>query len=136
MFNAQLAITGLYGLTGVALSAYGGHGLTGKVPADRQQAFLTGSHYQIVHSAAMLGMLCLARLLDNKSSPSSSSSSTAAQAHVQRGFWLMAAGTTLFSGTIYWLVMGLPKAVGPLTPIGGLLMMGGWGSLIMAANAL
>jgi len=44
---------------------------------------------------------------------------------------LFTAGMTLFSGSIYLLVLDPQrfKAIGPLTPIGGLLLIGGWTAL-------
>ena len=36
------------------------------------------------------------------------------------------AGTILFSGSIYALAAGAPGAIGPVTPIGGLLLLVGW----------
>ena len=40
----------------------------------------------------------------------------------------MALGTVLFSGSIYLLTLdiGPKKILGPITPVGGLLLMSGW----------
>jgi uncharacterized membrane protein YgdD (TMEM256/DUF423 family) len=40
----------------------------------------------------------------------------------------MALGTLLFSGSIYFLTLdiGPRKILGPITPLGGLLLIGGW----------
>jgi len=42
-------------------------------------------------------------------------------------------GITLFSGSIYLLVWNKTrfKPLGPVTPIGGLIMLAGWGSLLL-----
>ena len=41
---------------------------------------------------------------------------------------MMAAGTAMFSGSIYLLTLdiGPKKLLGPITPVGGLLLIGGW----------
>ena len=46
---------------------------------------------------------------------------------------LILAGITLFSGTIYLLVWNKNKfkSLGPVTPIGGLILIAGWGSLLL-----
>ena len=35
-------------------------------------------------------------------------------------------GVLLFSGSIYLLVLGAPAWLGPVTPVGGLLVIAGW----------
>jgi uncharacterized membrane protein YgdD (TMEM256/DUF423 family) len=32
-----------------------------------------------------------------------------------------------FSGSLYWLALGGPKLLGPITPLGGLALIIGWG---------
>ena len=40
-------------------------------------------------------------------------------------------GTVLFSGSLYGLALGGPRILGPVTPLGGLCMMAGWGVAAM-----
>ena len=40
--------------------------------------------------------------------------------------WLLVAGTMLFSGSLYALALGAPRALGALTPVGGVLFILGW----------
>lgn len=44
---------------------------------------------------------------------------------------LFVAGMTMFSGSIYLLVLNPQKfkALGPITPLGGLCLIGGWAAL-------
>ena len=44
---------------------------------------------------------------------------------------LFVAGMTMFSGTIYLLVLDpqMFKMLGPVTPLGGLCLLGGWAAL-------
>lgn len=127
MCGVQLAVAGFLGMTGVAAGAYGSHGLKGRVSEDRIRSFLTASHYQVVHSTAMLAVSILQRLL--KDHPK-------AVGHLRRAFYGYASGVVLFSGSIYWLVLGGPRALGPLTPVGGLAIMAGWGFVILAGLCL
>jgi uncharacterized membrane protein YgdD (TMEM256/DUF423 family) len=38
----------------------------------------------------------------------------------------LAAGSALFSGSLYFLALGGPHWLGPVTPLGGILMLVGW----------
>ena len=40
--------------------------------------------------------------------------------------WLLVAGIALFSGSLYALALGAPKALGVVTPFGGLAFIAGW----------
>jgi len=46
---------------------------------------------------------------------------------------LFIAGTVLFSGSLYLISLAGVKAVGPVTPIGGVALMAGWACLAIAA---
>jgi uncharacterized membrane protein YgdD (TMEM256/DUF423 family) len=41
-------------------------------------------------------------------------------------------GVLLFSGSLYGLALGGPRLLGPVTPIGGLLLMVGWLCLVVS----
>lgn len=50
--------------------------------------------------------------------------------------WLTLTGITVFSGSVYALVLlrdGHPmrKVLGPITPLGGLCLAGAWGSILL-----
>ena len=38
----------------------------------------------------------------------------------------MALGTIVFSGSLYLMALGLPRWLGAITPVGGLLLIAGW----------
>ena len=48
---------------------------------------------------------------------------------------LWMSGTLLFSGSIYALSLGGPRLLGPVTPLGGLLLMAGWVAFGAAAGS-
>jgi uncharacterized membrane protein YgdD (TMEM256/DUF423 family) len=70
----------------------------------------TAAHYHLVHSVA-LGLAAGAR----SNVPGA----------------LFAAGVTLFSGSLYAMVLTGNRSLGAITPIGGLLLTGGWLALLL-----
>jgi len=40
--------------------------------------------------------------------------------------WFLAAGTTIFSGSLYAMALSEARWLGAITPIGGVLMIAGW----------
>lgn len=48
--------------------------------------------------------------------------------------WLLAAGILIFSGTLYLMALGAPHWLGAITPVGGMLMIAGWGLLSWRAG--
>lgn len=75
------------------------------------------AHYQLIHSVAMLG-LGLSQRYAELPSPAVTAGN------------LWTAGCVLFSGSIYALVLRPEwRILGPVTPIGGLCFIAGWGAL-------
>lgn len=141
----------LYGASAVTLGAFGAHGLKKRI-ADPQRIAnwstaaqyqvpttppsppsaippcesatswietLTGSCAQLVHSGVLLVASVAAP--QNKAAAS-----------------LLVAGMTLFSGSIYLLTLDPQrfKALGPVTPIGGLCLIGGWVALAFVGKRI
>ena len=48
---------------------------------------------------------------------------------------LWGAGVVLFSGSLYWLALGGPRWLGPVTPLGGVALLAGWTCVVMTALA-
>ncbi|KAI1081939.1 hypothetical protein F5B20DRAFT_39643 [Whalleya microplaca] len=103
----------LYGATAVGFGAFGAHGLK-KIITDpaRLAIWSTAAHYQLVHSVALLV------------------AAQAAPLNIAAG-GLLTAGMTMFSGSIYLLVLDPVRFrfLGPVTPLGGLCLIGGWTAL-------
>ncbi len=108
------------GLTGVMLGAFGAHGLAarGLTPAQLS-SWDTAVQYQLIHALALLATSIWLR----QSGPSELSISGIA--------WVV--GVVLFSGSIYMLVLGGSRWMGPITPLGGVSLIIGWGALLVAA---
>lgn len=100
----------IYGASSVTLGAFGAHGLKKKIADPARIAnWNTAANYQLVHS----GVLLLSSAVAPKNTLAAS---------------LFVAGMTMFSGSIYLLVLDPQrfKVLGPITPLGGLCLIGGW----------
>ncbi len=115
-----LRLGGLSGFLGVAAGAFGAHALRGRLQPDLLQVFDTAARYQLIHAVALVAS---ALLLDRRSS-----------ATARAAGWLFAVGTLLFSGSLYGLALSGWRALGAITPLGGLCFLAGW--LALAASSL
>lgn len=115
-------IGALYGSLSVIFGAFGAHALKGVLIADKLQSFETGVRYQMYHALLLLLMAYIF------------SFRTKAEKYMA---WSFVIGVFLFSFSIYLLALNQLMNVslsflGPITPIGGLLMIIGW--LLLATN--
>ncbi|WP_444945935.1 DUF423 domain-containing protein [Microbulbifer sp. VTAC004] len=120
MAKLYLVLAALFGASGVALGAFGAHGLRDKVTENLLEAYKTGVQYQMLHALALLGV---ALLIQNRGVHLSLTLSGA--------FFVF--GVVFFSGSLYALALGGPRWLGPVTPVGGTLMIAGWVALLIAA---
>jgi uncharacterized membrane protein YgdD (TMEM256/DUF423 family) len=97
---------------GVAAGAFGAHALRDTLAPDLAAVFETGVRYQLVHALALLAVAGAALAW-----PASG---------VARSAVLFAAGTVLFSGSLYALALSGVRALGAVTPFGGFLFLAGW----------
>jgi uncharacterized membrane protein YgdD (TMEM256/DUF423 family) len=123
-------IASFLGATGVGVGAAGAHGLQKTLAKNGMQAaWGVASTYHLFHAAAILGVAALCKAYENEQSGPPRQIALAGK--------FLAAGTTMFSGSIYLLALGIgPKKIfGPTTPIGGMLMIGGWAMLGLASSS-
>ena len=99
--NWIAVLAALSGALAVGAGAFGAHGASGQA-ADWLR---TGGQYQLVHAVAALVALRM-------------NAPGAAAAFVVGGL--------VFGGSLYLMALGLPRWLGAVTPIGGLLLIGGW----------
>lgn len=99
---------------GIAIGAFGAHGLSGKVTEKMLHNWNTGAHYHLIHA---LGLLIVGILM-MKVDPGSTLLSLAG--------WFMLLGILLFSGSLYALVLSDLRMWGMVTPIGGIFFIIGW----------
>lgn len=85
-------------------------------------AWETAVLYHLVHACALLAV-----------SLSGVSSKGVAPTSLKFACLAWSLGVVLFSGSLYWLALGGPKILGPVTPLGGVFLIAGWAGLFWAA---
>ncbi len=103
---------------GVVAGAFGAHALASQLEARSLQTFETAVRYHLIHGLGLLAVGILVR--------------TGVGAPAGLAGALMTAGIVLFSGSLYWLAVGGPSWLGPVTPLGGLCLIAAWGCLFVA----
>jgi uncharacterized membrane protein YgdD (TMEM256/DUF423 family) len=111
-----VATAAAVGALGVALGAFGAHALRGRLAPELLAAWQTGVLYHLVHSVALLGLGLFA-------------TATGRSVLVPAALWT--AGIALFSGSLYLLAGAGQRWAGPITPLGGLCLIGGWLALLV-----
>jgi uncharacterized membrane protein YgdD (TMEM256/DUF423 family) len=100
----------------VALGAFGAHALEGALTEARAATFETAVRYQFLHALALLA-------LDASRAAGVTPSATARTVALA-----LTAGTGVFSGALYALVATDVGAFGAIAPVGGVLLLVGWGA--------
>lgn len=114
-----IIVASISGCLAVAAGAFGAHGLRARVAADQIAAWTTASQYHLLHSTVLLALALYAAKTG---------------ASIRLPGTLFSAGVLLFSGSIYLLVLTGQRWLGPVTPIGGLLLIAAWLSLMTLAR--
>lgn len=123
--NRQIIITAsILGVLGVIAGAFAAHGLKQLLPAQQLEIWHTAVQYQFYHVFALLFLANFKSFTDNR---------------VRTAYYLFTLGIIFFSGSLYllacrdllgwrWII-----AMGPVTPLGGLLFIAGWIAMGLAA---
>lgn len=98
--------------TAVCTGAFGAHALSKRIDPGSLSIFQTATHYQMYHALALIGLGVWTHLF-----PKSRSGLAG---------WAFAIGTLLFSGSLYALALTGVKALGLITPVGGVSFLIGW----------
>jgi uncharacterized membrane protein YgdD (TMEM256/DUF423 family) len=99
----------------VLAGAFGAHALRSRLAPDMLAVFETAVRYQVFHA---LALLAVAWAIER-----------ARHAALVRAGWLFVVGTILFCGSLYALALTGARALGAVTPLGGLCFIAGWLSL-------
>jgi uncharacterized membrane protein YgdD (TMEM256/DUF423 family) len=110
-----MSIAALVVLAGIVVGALGSHALRGMLDEAQLHALETAVQYQLVNGLGLFGIGLLAR--------------TQQDAWLPRIALLLLAGVACFSGGIYVMLAGAPRALGLVTPLGGVLMIVAWALL-------
>ncbi|MBA6155781.1 DUF423 domain-containing protein [Tenacibaculum sp. S7007] len=110
----NLTITSVLGITAVILGAFGAHALKTKLTPEAMQSFETAVRYQFLHVLLLLFVNTYNEFCGKQKNSIS---------------WFLIAGILLFSGSIYVIyLLGMPaKSIWFITPLGGVLLIVGWG---------
>lgn len=116
MRSPFLFLAAIGGFTGVALGAFGAHGLKHLLSDHLLEVYKTAVSYQMWHvlALALVAVLPAHRLL-------------------RWAGWFFVAGIVLFSGSLYLLAIFNIGWLGMITPFGGLAFLAAWGLLARAA---
>jgi uncharacterized membrane protein YgdD (TMEM256/DUF423 family) len=111
-----LVAGGTLGLLGVVAGAFGAHALREAVSPRDLEIWQTGAHYQQVHAVVLIVLGLMHR----------------GEAPLRWAAVLMVLGILVFSGTLYAMVLGGPRVLGAITPLGGVSLIAGWAALAAA----
>jgi len=125
MNKKVLIKAGILGMIAVLGGAFGAHALKEVLSTEHLASFNTGVRYQMVHAVVLICLFLIGIKFEMKQF----------RIAAQFIFW----GVILFSGSIYLLtlknIIGVEvlKFAGPITPIGGLLIITGWLFILLGA---
>lgn len=112
--STQIRIAALVLFLGVALGAFGAHLLKDQLTASGHvDTWKTAVLYQFIHGLALFVLA-----LHSPEKP-------------RKVFWIFLLGITLFSGSLYAISLTDIPLLGPITPLGGLVLLIGWASILI-----
>jgi len=96
----------------VAAGAFGAHALRARLTPDLLAVFETGARYQMYHALALFAVAWATGRFPHGA--------------IGAAGWLFVAGTVIFSGSLYALALSGVRALGAVTPLGGVCFLAGW----------
>ena len=109
----------LLALSAVALGAFGAHALASRLEPKALATFEVAVRYQMYHALALLALAWVQERWPGRL--------------VRAAGWLFVAGTVVFSGSLYLVVLLGVGAFGAITPLGGAALLAGWACLLAGA---
>lgn len=113
------ALGALLALLAVAAGAFGAHALRARLAPDALAIFDTAARYQMTHALALVATAWAATRWPGRL--------------VAAAGWLFVLGILLFSGSLYALALSGVRALGMITPLGGVAFIAGWACLAAVA---
>ncbi len=111
----RIAIPGILGFLGVALGAFGAHGLKNVITREMLEVYQTGILYHLIHTAVLLAI------------------STHWDQKLKSAYIFFLTGVILFSFSLYIYAFTGVHVLVFVTPVGGLCFLIGWILIIAAA---
>ena len=111
-----IRIAAFFGATGVALGAFGAHGLKSILAANESlEVWRTASSYHLLHAVVLLWLAGL-------------------HPKYSKSFLFLSLGILIFSGSLYALALTNVRILGAITPLGGLMLILGWSALLFTGS--
>ncbi len=107
-------------LIAVAAGAFGAHALRARLDPGMLAAFETGARYQMYHALALMAVAWASERWPGRLTGMAG--------------WCFVAGTVLFSGSLYAMALTGHRALGAITPLGGVAYLSGWLCLALGAR--
>lgn len=109
-------------LMSIILGAFGAHALKAALSPEHLESFLTGTRYSMYNGLGLIGLGLIKSLYP--------------RLKMRVAMFLVLSGTVFFSTSIFLLatreISGLPNIswLGPITPLGGSMMIVGWAIVV------
>ena len=117
-----VTVAAISGLLAVILGAFGAHVLKGLIGTDMLEIYKTGVQYHFYHTFALLVVGILMHFTQTKA--------------LKWSAYLFMTGLVLFSGSLYVMAISGVRALGLITPFGGIVWIAAWILLIVHCKAL
>lgn len=118
-----VAAGAVLGGVAVAAGAFGAHALKPVLEGSGQAAnWETAARYALVHALALVAVGLASAVWRD------------ATRRLGLAAWAFGLGTLIFSGCLFAMALGGPRILGAIVPIGGGLMIVGWGVLAVVAS--
>ena len=111
-------IGALLAALGVGAGAFGAHALRARLTPELLTVFETGVRYHLIHALGLLAVAWAATRWPGQATHAAG--------------WLFLLGIVLFSGSLYGLSLSGVRALGAITPLGGVAFIAGWLTLAWA----
>lgn len=127
MLGKSSILAPLFALIAIVLGAFGAHALKANLEPSQFSTYEMGVRYQFYHAVALFVVWFLAQ-----NNQSMNDQGRRSYKLLSLAAWCFTFGILIFCGSLYLLacrdLLGIAHWtwLGPLTPLGGLLFMGGW----------
>ena len=114
-----LVVSSLLLFVAVGACAFGAHALRVRLGPELLAVWQTAVQYHFWHALGLLAVGVLLRLEPDRRGLAAAG-------------WLLVVGTALFSGSLYLMALTGVRALGAVTPVGGVALLAAWATLAVA----
>jgi uncharacterized membrane protein YgdD (TMEM256/DUF423 family) len=114
-----LALSSLLLFVAVGAGAFGAHALRVRLGPELLAVWQTAVQYHFWHALGLLAVGVLLRIEPGRRGLAAAG-------------WLLVAGVALFSGSLYLMALTGARALGMVTPVGGVVLLAAWATLAAA----